>query len=285
MESVKEQIFTDWELIVTEDGSNDGTREAVNRIAQEVSQNVVYQRHPKNRGLSATRNSAIKASQGRIIALLDADDYWDPNHLAAAAEIYEKEADVVAHSGSLLFDNNTGIILEIRDPDSSKEDDFIMSLYRYTFIVQPSSSFIPQEIISRVGLFDEDYKRCEDMDYWFRTARAGFKFVYTGINSCRYRKHSDALTGEGGEMAMSMAYVYKKHLDWSLIPKANRIETTSKMFAVAGQMFFKQNPDRAKQLYQNGWRINRKRIDYILFSIACSFYGLLCRTQHSITRP
>src|SRR5687767_8608489 len=79
--SVKEQTLTDWEVIVTEDGSKDRAEEIVKEFAATVTQTVVYQRHEVNRGLPATRNTSIAAARGEFIAFLDADDKWVAGHL------------------------------------------------------------------------------------------------------------------------------------------------------------------------------------------------------------
>ena len=74
LESVRGQSFKDWELIVTEDGSRDGTEAIVGGFAGTVPQPVTYQRHDLNRGLPATRNTGIASARGTWIALLDSDD-------------------------------------------------------------------------------------------------------------------------------------------------------------------------------------------------------------------
>src|SRR4051794_34793625 len=82
LESVARQTFPDWQLLVTEDGSRDGTEEIVRRFAASVSQTVRYKRHEPNRGLPATRNAAIEGVETEWVALLDADDVWLPEHLS-----------------------------------------------------------------------------------------------------------------------------------------------------------------------------------------------------------
>src|SRR5688572_7380498 len=87
LESVRAQRFTDWELIVTEDGSRDSTEEIVREFARTVSQPVRYDRHEQNLGRPATRNTGIAAATAEWIALLDADDVWTTGHLEAAAAL------------------------------------------------------------------------------------------------------------------------------------------------------------------------------------------------------
>ena len=127
LNSVRGQSFCDWELIVIEDGSKDCTEEITRTFASEVSQNVVFQRHAQNRGLPATRNTAIAQSKSNFIALLDADDYWKPNHLATiAAKLSTIEAELI-HSGSVLFDSDSGQTLEVRAPSPEQVRNFPQS--------------------------------------------------------------------------------------------------------------------------------------------------------------
>ena len=108
LESVRAQTFSDWELIVTEDGSRDRTEEIVREFAKTVSQPVTYHRHDPNRGLPATRNHGISTAKAPWIALLDSDDLWTPNHLASSMAWAAKNGADLIHGGSQLFDSDTG---------------------------------------------------------------------------------------------------------------------------------------------------------------------------------
>lgn len=82
IDSVRAQSFTDWELILVDDGSIDGSS-AIARAACD-GERIRYVEHPghANRGMSASRNAGIAASRGEFIAFLDADDIWMPEKLA-----------------------------------------------------------------------------------------------------------------------------------------------------------------------------------------------------------
>jgi glycosyltransferase involved in cell wall biosynthesis len=76
--SILEQTFTDFELIVVDDGSSDNTRELVESFNDP---RIFYVRHEKNRGVSAARNTGIKIARGEYIAFNDSDDEWLPQKL------------------------------------------------------------------------------------------------------------------------------------------------------------------------------------------------------------
>ena len=88
IESVLNQTYTDYEIVVVNDGSPD-TAELESELAPYRDQ-IIYIKQ-NNRGCSAARNTAIRASRGRYIALLDPDDLWEPDYLKIHLEILERD--------------------------------------------------------------------------------------------------------------------------------------------------------------------------------------------------
>jgi glycosyltransferase involved in cell wall biosynthesis len=84
IESVRAQTFTDWELILVDDGTTDGATAIAQRYAAEHPGRIRYVEHPghENRGMSASRNAGLRAARGEFVAFLDADDIWLPRRLA-----------------------------------------------------------------------------------------------------------------------------------------------------------------------------------------------------------
>lgn len=275
LSSVRNQSFTDWELILVEDGSKDSTEKIVTNFAKEVSQRVIYQRHEDKQGPSASRNSCIKKADGEYIALLDADDYWAISHLETIVSHFLRSNADIVHSGSILFDDATGKELEIRAPLESQTDNFLISLYNHSYIIQPSSVVLRKKIFSKAGFFDHYFHYCEDMEYWFRAARAGCLFSYTGQNTCYYRKHDSALTAKSIKMTESFAEVYDKYLDWEAISKAVRLKKTTSAFASAGRMHFRQNPSRSSLFYYKAWKINPFQMQYFTLALIGKVLNLL----------
>lgn len=213
LESVRAQRFTDWELIVTEDGSKDATEDIVREFARSVPQPVRYDRHTQNLGLPATRNTGIASARGEWIALLDSDDVWTTGHLEAAAALMPGSPAELIHAGSVLFDSDSGRELEVRAPSSQMVTEFPRSLFNGEYVIQPSSVVLRRRLWEDVGGFDPTFRYVEDREMWIRCARTGAQFVYTGLNTCLYRKHSAAISRHGFAMALASARVYEKNID------------------------------------------------------------------------
>src|SRR5688572_12989833 len=92
------QTFTDFELIVVDDGSKDETAGIVQTIAAEDGRVRLVQQ--ANRGLAGARNTALRAARGEMFALLDSDDMWEPEFLAAQVAILEAHPDVDIVTGN-----------------------------------------------------------------------------------------------------------------------------------------------------------------------------------------
>ncbi len=258
LEHLRAQSFSDWELIVTEDGSSEDVEALVFAFTQTVSQPVIYQRHAKNQGLPATRNTGITAARGEWIALLDSDDLWAPAHLADLARRAHQypDADFV-HSGSVLFDSDSGRELETRAPSPAQVRDYPRSLYLGDYIVQPSSAMLKKSLWQKVRGFDPAYRYVEDREMWLRCARAGAFFVYTRRNTCLYRKHADALTTHAGPMALASARVLQQHLDWNVIAPALRQSITAEAWTSAGRISLRAAPGIARDCFSRAWRVRR----------------------------
>src|ERR1700691_6786421 len=83
IESVLAQTYSNWELLLVDDGSTDGSTAIAHRYADRAPAKIRYLAHPgrENRGLSASRNLGIAGAGGEFLALLDADDVWLPQKL------------------------------------------------------------------------------------------------------------------------------------------------------------------------------------------------------------
>jgi len=201
------QTYTDFELIVVDDGSKDGTADVVRRRAREDPRIHLVQH--ANRGLAGARNSALRAARGAFIALLDSDDLWEPDFLAEQMAILEArpDVDIVTGNGWCLGGAQHGQLARPY-PDSRPAPDlasiigdewsvFIMSVFR-------------RRVYTTIGPFDEDMRSNEDYDFWLRAAVAGCTFYRNDRPLGHYRVRTDSLSASDVRMLRGILHVYTK---------------------------------------------------------------------------
>ena len=105
IESVFDQTYQHWELILVDDGSTDGSTLIAKRLAEQHPGRVQYLEHPHhaNLGMSASRNAGINAAKGVLVALLDSDDVWVPDKLNDQIAIFQAHPGVQMVYGNNLF--------------------------------------------------------------------------------------------------------------------------------------------------------------------------------------
>ena len=107
LESIKNQSYLNWELIVVDDGSDDGTKNIVETFSKNVNQQVRYFKNEINKGPSATRNTAVSFAKGTWYAFLDGDDVWHEDHLKHLIKtaLDNPECDVIYSDLIYFFDD------------------------------------------------------------------------------------------------------------------------------------------------------------------------------------
>jgi glycosyltransferase involved in cell wall biosynthesis len=242
LESVARQTHAEWELIVVEDGSDDGTQTLVEGFANRVVQEVRYLRHPENRGLTRTRNTGFEAARYDWVAILDADDLWEPSHLSDLARLACGNSHDLIHAGSVLFDHHTGEELERRLPTPGANENPARALMIEGYRIQPSSAALRKDLWRRAGGFDPEFQHVEDLDMWLRCVRAGARLACTGSCTCRYRRHAESMSRSALAMALGVAAAFSKHADWDAIPAAERRSRLHQAWSDAGRLAFRASP-------------------------------------------
>ncbi len=252
LQSVKNQTYLNWELIVIEDGTDDGTSLIVKEFEKTVSQVVIYQKNSVNKGPSATRNIAVSKSTGHWLAFIDSDDIWHPNHLQSLIDTVEENPNCdFIHSGFNLFYEEFDNPFYQQKLSENVLNTFPISLYTREYWIQPSSVMVSQKLYDTVNGFNENYRYTEDLDFFFRSCQKGFKFAFSGKNTCHYRKNIEGLTSHTLEMAFYSAEVYTDTLDWHDIPKKLRLKKTAQLWLSTARLARNSNPLLAKTAIKN----------------------------------
>jgi GT2 family glycosyltransferase len=195
LESVLAQTFTDFELVLVDDGSTDETAAIAEAYAHRDTRiRLIRQR---NRGIAAARNAAIACARGQFLALLDSDDIWFPTYLAEQMAILRKHPDISILSANAInlggaFDGeplltcrgktrvrNVPLMTLVRAEDSMS----ILAIFR-------------RELVDTIGGFDVQLNRSEDYDFWLRAATAGFRIAVNARPLGFYRRRPDSVSAD-----------------------------------------------------------------------------------------
>ena len=186
--SVLAQQGADFEVIVVDDASDDGTPE---QVREEFGSAVKIVILAENSGVSAARNRGIAAAAGEWIALLDSDDEWLPNKLARQAAALCESGLLICHTDEVWIRNGVRV-----NPHKHHQkfggDIFYKALP--LCVMSPSSSAIHRRVFADIGMFDESLPACEDYELWLRIA-CRYEVVYLAEQLIRkYGGHADQLS-------------------------------------------------------------------------------------------
>ncbi len=161
VESVMDQTFSDFELLIIDDGSTDGTFEKFSGSNYPIK----YHYQPRM-GVSTARNRGIQLSSGNLIAFLDSDDLWKPEKLFVQKEFFDKNPDILICQTEEIWIRNGKRV----NPKNkhTKPTGYIFNESLKLCVVSPSSVMMRRELLEITGTFDEKLPSCEDYDLWLR---------------------------------------------------------------------------------------------------------------------
>lgn len=269
LESVRVQSYQSWEIIVVNDGGTDGTPGIVAEFARRVPQKIVTLQHDKSRGPSAARNTGMSAAKGEYIALLDADDYWTPDHLACLETVLASGTVDMVYSDALVFRNSSSGEIEILSCETIEAASPATELFRRHFI-NPSAVAMTRRLMDRVGGFDTALPRCEDLDYWIRAAAQGFQIVPTGKRTCYYRKSPGTLTTNVASLAEEGARVFEKHSRCGILPENEILTKARDEYFAAGRLYWRRNPSAASRAFWKSWTLRKTGLLPLLCAVFTS---------------
>lgn len=183
VESVLEQTYEDFELLVVDDGSTDGTEEYLESVDDERLRPIY---HGTNRGCNAARNTGVEAAKGEYVALLDSDDEWKPHMLEScvariedvpkAIAVYCEDEQVVAGTTGPLV-SAAASLLAHADPERPEEggEELIGEMLADWLHTAAGSTLLAEtDVVREIDGFDEEFRYFRDPEFMLRLVQAGY---------------------------------------------------------------------------------------------------------------
>lgn len=191
LKSVLNQNFSDFEVIIINDGSTDKSEEKVLKF-KDTRIHYFYQ---ENGGVSAARNFGIAKAQSNYITFIDADDYWYPDFLQNMFENVHRFPDIKVFSAAIEVETSKKIIPSrysiVKTGDCQIVNYFDASLKET--VICPSCAIFHKNIFEKTGLFDIILKTGEDTDMWIRIG-INYPILFTWKIQARYVYDAQSLT-------------------------------------------------------------------------------------------
>jgi glycosyltransferase involved in cell wall biosynthesis len=195
LDSVFAQKFTDFEVILINDGSPDTPE--LERALTPYASRIRYIALAENRGAGAARNAGILASRGGYVAFLDADDRWLPDFLRLQVSHLDSHptCDLV-YCDAILSGESTLAGRCFMETAPSEGDVSLLSLIEQRCNILLSTVVARRETIEKSGLFDETLRRGQDFELWLRLAFAGARIEYQRHLLAERRIRTSGLSGD-----------------------------------------------------------------------------------------
>jgi hypothetical protein len=207
IDSALKQSWSDFELIVVDDGSVDATAEVAGSYAARDSRVTVLRR--ARGGPSAARNSALSVARARMFALLDSDDIWAPTYLEEQLAILDSSPDVAIVTANAF---NFGGSLDGKPLRPTRGECRRLSpidILEWEEAVCIMSVF-RREVVERIGGFDERLRTSEDYQFWIRAALDGFEIVQNPRPLGLYRRRPDGNSADEVRALSGIVQVFEQ---------------------------------------------------------------------------
>ena len=212
IESIVSQTYSNWELIIIDDGSIDSTPAILESYSKHDSR-IRWIRNPKSQGLAASLNRGIREARGAIIMRADADDLNMPSRFEEQMRYLSNHPEIdFVGTGAILMKEDGNDIKAVFLP--SEHEEIKKIAYKNTCFFHPSVA-MRKSVLERMGLYDETFLRAQDKELWFRGLNDGCHYANISMPLIRYR-----VTRRSSSLRVTLQTLYSlMRIGWRYKPR------------------------------------------------------------------
>ena len=241
LDSVLAQTYQNWELVIINDGSTDGTE---NLILKYQDKRIKYLPNDGNKGIIFSLNRGLRESNGIYIARLDADDIALPHRLEKQVRFLSENLDYdMCGSYFQTIDSNGRLLKNVTFPTNNRDAQSYLLLHNCFC----HSAIMMRTSIAKELKYDEDYQVCEDYDLWYRISRKG-KILNLPEFTTLYRVHENNMSTRKSEIMFAHVNKINKRILDDLGIEYSKSELDIHSNALSYNAFFFGDPDRMRSL-------------------------------------
>ena len=242
LNSVLSQTYNNYEILIMDDGSTDGTSDMVNSFKDS---RIFYNWETNSGGPAKPRNRGIKFAKGNWIAFLDSDDVWKSDKLQICMEYTNDHVDLIYHDLEIISDKSRTFGRKIARTRRLKKP-ILLDLLLNNNLICNSSVLVRKNLLDKIGGINENRNlvAAEDYNTWLRIARLTDQFTYLPHTLGYYFIHSDSLSNK--DMSTPTRLAVKEFLD--ILNIHQRLKLEARIRYTAGRFHYLNfNFKRAKE--------------------------------------
>lgn len=202
--SVQAQTYSNWELLITDDASQDGTKELIRQMQCDDSRIKLYS-FEENRGAAAARNNSLAQAEGRFIAYLDSDDLWKEKKLELQLEFMHENAIAMCYTDYDIVEEDGTYRKTIHVPKSVTYDQFLKRPITCTHSLVFDTSVVDKQLLVMPNI-----RRGQDGATWLCVLKNGHMGYALGVSLAQYRRHEGSLSSNKLKAIKRVWYMYRK---------------------------------------------------------------------------
>lgn len=194
LNSIKNQTYKNWELIVADDASKDNSAEVAKKWLQENNISAKTNFHPENKGFATTLNECIAMTEGKYLNIIAADDYFHPEFLSKCVHSLESKNDNfgMVFSGSFILTEEKNLINYHQKFDFYENADLFRTALKKMNYIPALSTLVKRNVSIETGPYDKNIL-IEDYDRWLRINKKYF-IDFIPENLAYHRKHGENIS-------------------------------------------------------------------------------------------